>query len=259
MRRVMSLTRLGVVMVWAIVMVGAWGAFTFGDALGAGSATPSKVSALFQGNGNGHGNGGNGNGGGQGNGNGQGHNKDEADDEEVDAEAGGADFCGDVDAMIEYLEGKNTNGAAHANENGADNAAGGRLNKCMEHAPNGENAQGEGDTKGDVTVNVDVDDDGNGQIEYDLDGDCQVDFTEEVGEGPDDEGTPEASPEATPDGTPDAEEELMENCEVDDDDEVSGDEEDSDAEGDEVSDDEGSEDEDTDVGDDEDTEGEEEE
>jgi hypothetical protein len=165
MRRVMSLTRLGVVMVWAIVMVGAWGAFTFTDAFGAGSAGPGNPTALLQGNGNG-----NGNGGGNGNGNGKGHNKDQSGDD-VEADADDADFCGDVDAMIEYLEGKKNKGAARANENGADNAAGGRLNKCMEHAPNGENAQGEGDTSGDVTVNVNVDDDGNGTIEYDLDGD----------------------------------------------------------------------------------------
>jgi hypothetical protein len=210
----MGLSRLGVVMLLAFAMVGAWGAFTFGNAFGAGSSGPSHQVTLLQGNGHGGGNG-------NGNGNGNGHNKDKNKGEQTDADQEDADatggFCGDMDAMLQYLEGKNNNGAAHANGNGADNAAAGRLNSCMEHHPNGESAQGEGDTKGDVTVNVDVDEDGNGKIEYDLDGDCKVDFTVVVGEGP--EGTPEASPEATPDAeaSPTGDEELMDNCEVDDD------------------------------------------
>ena len=49
--------------------------------------------------------------------------------------------CNDVEGMIEYLMNRNMNGALHANENGADNAAAGALNKCMDHGPeNGDNA-----------------------------------------------------------------------------------------------------------------------
>ena len=66
---------------------------------------------------------------------------DESDDDSDDADddsdsdknpqSGNVD-CDDVDAMIEYLMNRNMNGALHANENGADNAALGALNKCRD-------------------------------------------------------------------------------------------------------------------------------
>jgi hypothetical protein len=228
MTKFMGLSRLAVALLCAFAMVGTWGALTLSDAFGAGSPGQSRAVALFKDNGN---KGGNGNGNAGGNGNGNGHGKEKAKDQDevaADEEEGDAAFCSDVDAMLEYLEGKNNNGAAHANKKGADNAAAGRLNSCMEHAPNGENAQGEGDTNGDVTVVVDVDEDGNGKIEYDLDGDCKVDFTDEVGDGPADEPTAEATSEPTAEatGTVEADEELMDGCEVDDDEEAEADSDD---------------------------------
>jgi hypothetical protein len=128
-------------------------------------------------------------------------------------QAGNVD-CNDVDAMIEYLMNRNMNGALHANENGADNAAAGALNKCMDHGPqNGsvddeqgtpeaEDAtpeaedgtpeaesgtpiadDGEDGSDKPVSVTVDIDADGNGTIEYDLDGDGEPDLTMIVKDG----------------------------------------------------------------------------
>ena len=180
MTRLMTFTRLGVAMLWAVAMFAAAGVLSVDEASAAGAPGRSNHPVLFKKGGNGNG----------GQGQGQGHGKDKKDKGAREAEADDAEeisaeeFCNNVDAMVEYLEGKNMNGAIHANENGADNAAAGKLNSCMEHAPNGENAQGEGDTEGDVTVNVDVDDDGNGVIEFDLDGDCVADYEVEAGDGP---------------------------------------------------------------------------
>jgi hypothetical protein len=155
-----------------------------------------------------------------------------ADDDEDDDKTSGNVDCSDIDSMVDYLIDRNMNGAIHANENGADNAALGALNKCS--AP-GQNRDDDGDddssgtpvdddgtpvvidgtpigddgqTDGDITVDIDIDEDGNGTISYDLDGDGIVDLvlyvedgevveTEETGSADnDDDGTPVASPEA---------------------------------------------------------------
>ncbi len=213
------------------------------------------------GNGNGHGGGnGNGNGHGNGNGGvttdqtgeqdgdtdqGNGHAKknkkakkdkakDQAEDSADDAnddqgdnagsgknpKSGNVD-CNDVEGMIEYLKNRNMNGALHANENGADNAAAGALNKCMNHGPENGDDSAESDVNEDgtpvaedatpeaddatpvaesgtpiaeddvedggsdkpVSVKVDIDENGNGTIEYDLDGDGETDLTMIVEDG----------------------------------------------------------------------------
>jgi hypothetical protein len=155
--------------------------------------------------------------------------EDDGDDSDSDKnpQSGNVD-CDDVEGMIEYLMHRNMNGAVHANENGADNAALGALNKCADHGdedesdftdgtpvdeaspvtdaatPVGEDDSDEDNSDNSVAVKVDIDEDGNGIIEYDLDGDGEVDLTmivedgvvvEYVEAGVDD-ATPEASPEA---------------------------------------------------------------
>jgi hypothetical protein len=265
MARLMTAARLGVVVLLAIAILGAVGTFSFRDVSAAGRAGVAKVPALFKDNGNKGGN--NGHGGGNGNGgqggvntsqdteqdadNGNGHakknkkakkNKGQAEDSGTptadegagshkNPQAGNFD-CGDVEAMIAYLMNRNMNGALHANENGADNAAAGALNKCMDHGPeNGsvDDEQGtpeaedatpevedgtpeaesgtpiaEDDEDGSdkpVSVKVDIDEDGNGTIEYDLDGDGEPDLTMIVEDGKVVEyveAGAEASPEASP-------------------------------------------------------------
>jgi len=268
MARFMTAARLGVVVLLAIAILGAVGTYSFRDVSAAGRAGAAKVPALFQGNGhgggNGNGGGNNGNGGGNGHGgvnsnqdteqgadNGNGHGKkdkkakknkakDQADDSgtptaDEDAgshknpQAGNVD-CDDVEGMIEYLKNRNMNGAIHANENGADNAAAGALNKCMEHGPENADSESEdgtpvadeaspvaesgtpvaeydvedGGSDKPVSVNVDIDEDVNGTIEYDLDGDGEPDLTMIVEDGKVVEyveagDAADATPEATPD------------------------------------------------------------
>jgi hypothetical protein len=252
MVRFMTAARLGVVALLAIAILGTWGAFSFFDVSATGRGGVSNVPALFKDKDN---NGGNNGQGGNGNGNGDagqddekggdnGHAdkdkkdkkdksdkaKDQADDadEDEDGKSSANVDCDDVEGMIEYLKDRNLNGAIHANENGADNAAAGALNKCMEHGPeNGDDDSedgtpvaeddgtpvavdgtpvGEDDADEDkpVTVNVEIDEDGNGVIEYDLDGDGEVDLTMIVEDGKvtsivetgAEDGTPEASPES---------------------------------------------------------------
>lgn len=273
MNRLMTAVRLGVVAILALAILSAWGTFSFSGVSAAGRAGVAKVPSLFmdkgnhgngqgQGNGNGQGNeNGNGNAGqGANNGNGNAQNddddqqdtgkkakkdkKDKSDkadkagdradnDDDEDGKASANVACDDVEGMIEYLKDRNMNGAIHANEHGADNAAAGALNKCMEHGPeNADDSEDDGtpvadegtpvaedgtpvadngtpiaeddDSDKPVTVNVDIDEDGNGVIEYDLDGDGEVDLTmiiedgkviEYVEAGAED-GTPAASPEA---------------------------------------------------------------
>jgi hypothetical protein len=274
MARLMTAARLGVVVLLAIAILGAVGTFSFRDVSAAGRAGVAKVPALFKDNGNkggnnGHG-GGNGNAeqgaqqsddGGDDADHGNGHSKkdkkakkdkaekknkskdqaedsgtptaDEGSGSHKNPQAGNFD-CSDVEAMIEYLMNRNMNGALHANENGADNAAAGALNKCMDHGPkNGsvDDEQGtpeaedatpeaeDGTPEADsgtpiaednedgsdkpVSVKVDIDEDGNGTIEYDLDGDGEPDLTMIVEDGKvveyveaGAEASPEASPEA---------------------------------------------------------------
>jgi len=257
MVRLMTAARLGIVALLALVIVSATGTFSFSDVSAAGRAGVSRMPALFKDNGN-KGNNGNGNGNagqdaddeGDTADDGDGHEKkgkkakkdkhdksdkakdqaDDSGDEDEDGKASANFDCDDVEGMIEYLMNRNMNGAIHANENGADNAAAGALNKCMEHEPeNGDDSDdgtpvaeddgtpvavdgtpvGEDDADEDdddkpVTVNVEIDEDGNGVIEYDLDGDGEVDLTMIVEDGKvtsiveagADDGTPEASPEA---------------------------------------------------------------
>jgi len=222
------------------------------------------------GNGNGHGNG---NGGvttdqsggqdgdtDQGNGHGKKHKKakkDKAnkqaddsaspsDDEGDDAGSGKAKNpksgnvdCSDVEGMIEYLKNRNMNGALHANENGADNAAAGALNKCMNHGPeNGDNADSgtedgtpvaedatpevedgtpvaesgtpiaednQDSSDKPVSVKVDIDENGNGTIEYDLDGDGETDLTMIVKDGKVTDYVEANAADATPEVTADTE------------------------------------------------------
>jgi hypothetical protein len=266
MARLMTAVRLGVVAVLALAILSAWGTFSFADVSATGRAGVSKVPALFKDKDNNKGNNGNGNGQGNGNGNaGQGdqqddgnvsddengeknnkakkNKKDKSDkakdqaDDDVEGDSVKPDKsanvdCDDVEGMIEYLKNRNMNGAIHANENGADNAAAGALNKCMEHGPenadsdddgtpvaedgtpiaeDGTPVAGEGTPVGEdddsdkpVTVNVDIDEDGNGVIEYDLDGDGDVDLTVIIEDGKvvdyveagAEDGTPEATPDA---------------------------------------------------------------
>lgn len=150
---------------------------------------------------------------------------DDSGDPDKNPQSGNVD-CDDVDAMIEYLTNRNLNGAIHANENGADNAALGALNKCRdkggdedsdedgtpvsdEATPVSDDAtpvaeDDEDGADGNVRVTVEIDENGIGVIEYDLDGDGEVDLTAIVEDGEvveyveagADDGTPEASPEA---------------------------------------------------------------
>ncbi|MDQ2682293.1 MAG: hypothetical protein M3Y37_02080 [Chloroflexota bacterium] len=158
----------------------------------------------------------------------------DADDEEDDGKASGNVDCSDIDSMVDYLLDRNMNGAIHANENGRDNAALGALNKCSAPGQNrgddedvsadsidgtpvtdgtpvvidGTPIGDDGQTNGDITVDFDIDEDGNGTISYDLDGDGIVDLilfvedgevvdSEETGSADDDDdGTPVASPDA---------------------------------------------------------------
>jgi hypothetical protein len=269
MTRLMTAVRLGAVMLLAVAIIGATGIFSFSSVSAAGRAGVSKVPALFQGNGHGGGNG-NGHGGGNGNGNGNGnagqggqqgaeqengdagHGKkdkkakkdkankqnkaedqadDSADDSHKNPQAGNVD-CSDVEAMIEYLTNRNMNGAIHANENGADNAALGALNKCkapgqqgaadeegtpvadeatpeVEASPVDESgtpvADDESGDEAPVSVEVDIDEDGNGEIRYDLDGDGEPDLTMIIEDGKVVDYVEAGADDATPAATPDSE------------------------------------------------------
>jgi hypothetical protein len=170
------------------------------------------------------------------------------DDEGEDAGSGkknpqsGNVDCNDVEGMIEYLKNRNMNGALHANPNGADNAAAGALNKCMNHGPENGDDSAESDVNEDgtpvaedatpeaddatpvaesgtpiaedevedggsdkpVSVKVDIDEDGNGTIEYDLDGDGETDLTMIVEDGKVVEYVDAGdAADATPEATPD--------------------------------------------------------
>ena len=128
--------------------------------------------------------------------------EDDGDDSDSDKnpQSGNVD-CDDMDSKMEYLKHRNLNGAAHANEKGADNAALGALNKCADHGgedesdftegtpvdeaspvadaatPVDEDDSDEDNSDNSVSVEVDIDEDGNGTIKYDLDGDGEVDLT----------------------------------------------------------------------------------